>query len=183
MRPCTPSQVRGALSCRFRLRPLRHERPSAHNGQSAIECCIALVVLTALACPCIEAARMATDSLAVKTAAVDVARAAAASGSSTFDEQALLQSAYPQLSDGTVRVASSPPTLEPYRHHLVKEDGTVLARDSLASCQRFDAEVTVSRAFITPMGAVLSALAGKEGYTVSGRGMALRDVTAESGRW
>lgn len=126
---------------------------------------------------------MAVDSLAAKTAAVDVARAAAASGQSTFDGQAFLQNAYPQLSDGTARVTSRSPTLEPYRHHLVKEDGTVLARDSLASCQRFDAEVTVSRPFVTPVGTVLSTLAGKEGYTVSGRGMALRDVTAESGRW
>lgn len=126
---------------------------------------------------------MAVDSLTAKTAAVDVARAAAASGQSTFDGQALLQSAYPQLSDGTAHVAISPPTLEPYRHHLVQEDGTVLARDSLASCQRFDAEVTVSRPFVTPVGMVLSALAGKEGYTASGRGMALRDATAESGRW
>lgn len=126
---------------------------------------------------------MAADSLTAKAAAVDTARAAAASGQSAFDAQAFLESAYPQLDGGTARVSSRAPTLEPYLHHLVKEDGTVLSRDSLASCQRFDAEVTVNRTFVTPVGTVLSALAGKEGYTVSGRGMALRDATAESGRW
>ncbi|HIR01408.1 MAG TPA: hypothetical protein IAA69_04015 [Candidatus Aveggerthella stercoripullorum] len=73
--------------------------------------------------------------------------------------------------------------MEPYQHRLVKEDGTVLVRDSIASSQRVVARVIVERAFITPIAAMFGSFSGTRGYTVEGTGVALRDTTAQSGRW
>ncbi len=142
-----------------------------------------MIVLLALACPCIEAARMASDSMLAKAAAADAARAAAAAGPAAFDAQAFLARAYPGLEGASATVAWRTPSAEPYRHRLVQEDGTVLTRDSVASCQRVDVRVEAGRPFATPLGTLLASFSGTTGYAVAGTGSALRDTTAASGRW
>lgn len=110
------------------------------------------------------------------------ARAAASTGPS-FDERAFLSQAYPGIASASANVSWKAPTLEPYQHRLVKEDGTVLVRDSIASSQRVVARVIVERAFVTPIAAMFGSFSGMRGYTVEGTGIALRDTTAQSGRW
>lgn len=125
---------------------------------------------------------MAADSTNAKAAAADLARAAAAEGG-TFDAQAHLERTYPGLAGAQASVRWGAEKSEQYRHHLVKEDGTVLSRPSTASSQRVDAHVTVERPFVTPLALALAPLAGAHGYAVDGTGTALRDTTVESGRW
>ena len=59
----------------------------------------------------------------------------------------------------------------------------MLVRDSIASSQRVVARVIVERAFVTPITAMFGSFSGMHGYTVEGTGIALRDTTAQSGRW
>ena len=125
---------------------------------------------------------MSADALTAESAAADIARTAASTGPS-FDERAFLSQAYPGIASASANVSWKAPTLEPYQHRLVKEDGTVLVRDSLASSQRVVARVIVKRAFVTPIAAMFGSFSGMRGYTVEGTGIALRDTTAQSGRW
>lgn len=152
------------------------------RGQATLECCIAVIVFMVLACPCIEVGRMALDSLTVKTAAADLARAAAADEGG-FEAQAFLAASYPALKNAHTQVSWQAPQIEPYQHHFIKEDGRLLTRPSNASSQQVDVQVSLTQGFITPLGSILSSLGISQGYTVSGTGMALRDSTAQSGRW
>ena len=181
--PCAAFRKRGVRWSRSRsFRSWPSPPRAVACGQSAVEFCVAALVLLALACPCVEAARMSADALAAESAAADIARAVASTGPS-FDERAFLSQAYPGIANASANVSWKTPTLEPYQHRLVKEDGTVLVRDSIASSQRIVARVIVERAFITPIAAMFGSFSGTRGYTVEGTGIALRDTTAQSGRW
>ncbi|MEG2201589.1 MAG: pilus assembly protein [Raoultibacter sp.] len=174
------------------LPPLRHQR--AHlapcplvRGQASVECAFAALMLFALICPCVEFGRMANDNQTASCAATDLARAVAANPSMTRGEQqSFLRASYPSLGDAaTFGVAVSAPHKQAYDHHLYTRNWEMLTRPSFTTYRDITATLSVSRAFITPAGALLGPLVGGDAqhYELNAQGRALRDETVESGGW
>ncbi|MEF9841325.1 MAG: hypothetical protein RR955_02790 [Raoultibacter sp.] len=157
------------------------------SGQASVECTFALLVLFALACPCVEFGRMAADSIAASSAATDLARAAASNRVSTpREQQAFLETAYPSIAPAArFTITTGLPQKNSYSHHFYTQNGEVRTRPSYTQCRTIETEVCVSRHYITPTGVLIAPFTGNttQRYEIHASGSALRDETVEGGGW